>query len=303
MFFKKKRKNKLANKLYRVDRQVRYKNPLKIKKGIFQFKIFRIINLLLIIGILGCLYFFIFSDFYNITNIEVTGNQIISTDDVLDITNNYLAENKFFIFKNKNIFLFDKKDLKSEINKVVILNNIVIEKILPNTIRINIQEKDVAFKWLTNQQTYLIDQQGIVIKRYYKLITPKIFQLTEINSQEKNQKKDDLLLIKNLANQEINLGDQVINSQDIEFTFQLLERLQDFDYFKIKDVSVSNNFPGYLIITMNTDWDIYFNFADSIDSQINRLNILIKDKIKKENLSALDYIDLRLGESIYYKFK
>ncbi|MBD3359903.1 MAG: FtsQ-type POTRA domain-containing protein [Candidatus Buchananbacteria bacterium] len=303
MFFKKKRKNKFANKLYRVERQVRYKNPLKIKKGVFQFKLFRIINLLLILGILGCLYFFIFSNFYNITNVEVTGNEIISTEDVLDITNNYLAKNKLLFFKNNNIFLFSKSALASNINKVVILDNIVIEKILPNTIRINIQEKDVAFKWLTNQQTYLVDQQGIIIKRYYKLVTPKIFQLTQIDPENDNKQNDNLLIIKNLANQDINLGDKIINPQDINFIFNLLTKLEESDSFVIKELSVPNNFPEYITITTLNNWQIHFNLADSVDSQINRLNVLIRDKIKKENLSALDYIDLRLGESIYYKFK
>ncbi len=303
MFFKKKRKNKFTNKLYRVERQTRYKNPLKIKKGLFKFKLFRIINLLLIAGILGCLYFFIFSNFYNINNVEVTGNEIISTEDVLDITNNYLAKNKLLLLKNKNIFLFNKSDLASDINEVVILDNMVIEKILPNTIRINIQEKAVAFKWLTNQQTYLVDQQGIVIKRYYKLVTPKIFQLTQIEPENDNKQNDNLLIIKNLANQDINLGDKIINAQDINFIFNLLKKLEKNDYFVIKELSVPNNFPGYITITTLNDWQIHFNLADSADSQINRLNVLIRDKIKKENLSALNYIDLRLGESIYYKFK
>lgn len=303
MFFKKKKKNFFTNKEYRRERRIRYKNPLKIKKGIFQFKVFRIINIFLIIGILGCFYFFIFSDFYNITNIEVWGNQIISTDDVLDITNNYLSKNRFFILKNKNIFLFSKNSLKEEISKTVILDNLVIEKILPNTIRLNVREKDPAFKWLTNNQQYLIDKQGMVIKRYYKLFTPKIFQLTELKGEEAPQQRDDLMIIRNLADQDINLGDHVISAEDIEFVFNLVDQLEQIEYLEISDVNVPNNFPEYLIIGISGGWQIYFNFADSIESQINRLEILIRDKIKKENLFGLDYIDLRLGESIYYKFK
>jgi hypothetical protein len=45
------------------------------------------------------------------------------------------------------------------------------------------------------------------------------------------------------------------------------------------------------------------NLQDSLASQLNRLILLIDQKIKKENLNKLEYIDLRLGESIYYLFK
>ncbi len=304
MFFKKKRKAILGSKKYKIERQaVRYRNPLRLKKGLFQFKLFRIINLILFIGIFACLYFFIFSDFYNITNIEVFGNQIISSDDILDITNDYLAKNKLLVFKNKNIFLFDRNDLKEKINEVIILQDLKVEKILPNTIRITLKEKDSALKWLTSNQEYLVDKEGLIIKRYYKFITPKIFSLIEIEKASAKKSDSNLLQIINLANQEINLGDRVLNPEDVEFILNLIPKLKEKDYSKIKTVSVPNNFPQYLIVEFEPGWLIHFNLADSIESQLNRLDALINQKIEKSNLPYLDYIDLRLGESVYYKMK
>ena len=304
MFFKKKRKGLLGSKKYKIERQtVRYRNPLRLKKGLFKFKLFRIINLILIIGIFACLYFFIFSDFYNITNIELFGNQIVSSDDILDITNDYLAKNRLLILKNKNIFLFNRNDLKKKINEVVILQEIKIEKILPNTIRITLKEKDAALKWLTNNQEYLMDTQGLIIKRYYKFMAPKIFSLVETEEPKEEEQKIDFLKVTNLASQEINLGDRVFNPEDVVFILDLTPKLEEKGYSKIKLISVPNNFPQYLIVEFEPGWLIYFNLADSVDSQLNRLDTLINQKIQKGNLSYLDYIDLRLGESVYYKMK
>lgn len=304
MLFKKKKRTNLGVIKYKSSNYKRFRNPLRIKKGIFKFKLFKVINLILIIGILASLYFFILSDFYNITNVEVSSNQIISTDDILEITNNYLTQKRLLVFKNKNIFLFNRNKLGDKINEVVILEDLKIEKILPNTIRITLNEKDAAIKWLTNQQEYLVDKNGLIIKRFYKLATPGIFQLTgnnDVNNQ--NQKADNFLKINNLANENINLNDHVLTNKNIDFIFNLEKEISDLDYLDLKEITVPNNFPQYLTIKVNNGWQIHFNLVDSIDNQLNRLTILINEKIQKGNLSGLDYIDLRLGESIYYKMK
>jgi len=305
MFKAKNRKNIFASKRYKIERSsVRYRNPFHIKKGLFNFKVFKVINIILIIGILACLYFFIFSNFYNITNIEVFGNQIISADDILDITNNYLATNKLFIFKNRNIFIFNKNEFKKKINQAILLDDIKIEKILPNTIRLTLKEKNVALKWISNDQEYLIDRQGIIIKRIYKLTTPEIFQINKpAQSTNSALTADNYLIVKNSANNDANLGDKVLNPENIDFIFKLKEQTDKLGYFQIKDVLVPNNLPQFIIIETNSGWQVFFNLADNLDDQINRLNVLIRDKIKKENLNRLEYIDLRLGESVYYKFK
>ncbi len=300
---KKKRNNPLISKKYKLERTVRYRNPLRITKSLFKFKLFRVINIILLIAILGGLYFFLFSNFYDITNIEIQGNQIISTDDLLDITNDFLANNRFFILKNRNIFLFNRNSLKKKINQVILLDDLKIEKILPNTIRLTLKEKEAALKWLTDNQEYLIDKQGIIIKRFYKLSTPKIFQIAQPENPPQELEQENVIKVTNSASQSVNLGDQVLKSEDIDFILNLIKEAEKIDYLKISNISVPNIFPQYLLIDAESGWKIYFNLSDSLKNQLNRLDILISEKIKKENLSAVDYIDLRLGESVYYKMK
>jgi POTRA domain-containing FtsQ-type protein len=305
MFFKKKKnRNLLASKEFKIRRNssVRYKNPLRIKKGLFKFKVFRVVNLILLIGIFACLYFFIFSSFYHINNIEIVGNQMISTDDLLDITNEYLVGKRLMILKNKNIFLFSKNGLAKKINETVILENIEINKILPNTIRVNLNEKEAVLKLITGSQEFLVGRHGQVIKRFYKLATPKIYQLIE--SQESIPTvDDDFIKIINLSNQSVGLGDNILNFDDVDFIFNLSKKFDEYDYLKIKDISIENNFPHFIIVNIMDGWKIYFNLAEAVEVQTGRLDVLIRDKINKANLNGLDYIDLRLGESIYYKMK
>jgi cell division septal protein FtsQ len=302
------KKNLFNNKRYRIIRQqVKYKNPLIKRAGIFELKPIRIINSFLLIGIIIFLYLFIFSNFYNITDIQVSGNQIISTDDVLDITNQYISQNSFFIFKHKNIFVFNKNALKQRINEVIILDDLKVNKILPNIIKLTLQEKNSAVKWLTNDKEYLVDNQGQVIKQYYVSSTPAIFNLktgnTSLNTATQPEIESRFVRIRNLSSQTVNLGDLVLKPENVSFILNLQAKIKDVDYLKFTEIDVPNVFPQYLSLIMAEGWQIQFNLEDSLEAQLKRLNLLIDQKIKKENLKKLEYIDLRLGESIYYKFK
>jgi cell division septal protein FtsQ len=295
-------KNILRQKKYRIDRTFRIKRPFRLKKGFFKLTIFRVVNFILLVGVIFGIYFFLFSNFYNITNIEILGNQIISTDDILDIANNYLTKKTFLIFSNKNIFIFSKKEFKKRMGEYVLLDELKIEKILPNTIRINLKEREAALKWISNDQEYLVDKKGIIIKKFYKLSVPKIYQLD--NSQQRVEtEKDNFLQVIDLANEDVNLGDNVLKCEDINFISQLQQKFSRSDYAKLKNITVPNKLPKYIIVNTEAGWLIYFNLSETIESQINRLDLLVREKIKKENVNRLDYIDLRLGESVYYKFK
>lgn len=304
----KKKKNFLNTKKYRIVRQpVKYTNPFIKRKGLFQFKPMHLINLVLLMGIGIFLYFFIFSNFYNITDIQVSGNQVISTDDVLDITGQYLNQNTLWIFKHRNIFIFNKQALKKRLNEVIILNDLKVDKILPNTIKLTLEEKNSALKWLTDGNEYLLDNQGQIIKRYYVSATPQIFVLQAENSTSDSgqaQSNDSKFIkIRNLANQPVSLGDFVLKPENAAFIISLQDKIKGFDYLKYTEIDVPNAYPQYISMGMASGWQIQLNLLDSLEAQLNRLNLLIDQKIKKENLNQLEYIDLRLGESIYYKFK
>ncbi|MCX6745070.1 MAG: FtsQ-type POTRA domain-containing protein, partial [Candidatus Parcubacteria bacterium] len=168
--------------------------------------------MLLLIGIGGCLYFFLFSPFYDITEIEVSGNKIASSDDILEVTNNYLAQDRLGIIKNRNIFLFDRKQLTNKINELILLDNLDVNKVLPNTIKLTLTEKNAAVKWLTDNNAYLIDGNGQIIKKYYKLVTPDIFSLNSGTEPLATPVgNDNLISLVNLANQPVNLGDKVFS--------------------------------------------------------------------------------------------
>ncbi len=142
-----------------------------------------------------------------------------------------------------------------------------------------------------------------MIKIFYKTNIPKIFQLNQPDDIKTEEKNDNFLRVIDEANEQLKLGDFVMTQENIVFIFGINDKLSQKDYLKPKNFSVPNKMPQFLIVELVNGARIFFNLADSLENQLNRLNLLIDKKIGQGNIKNLDYIDLRMGENVYYKMK
>ena len=121
-----------------------------------------------------------------IENIHITGNNILTKEDILS---------SFQDLKNKNIFNIDLL----QIHKILLLNkwikDLEIKRILPNTIKIKITEQKAIAIWQTKSGNKLITQKGNVI--LVKKVNDFKNQLPIINGAEANQNTLKILKILN----------------------------------------------------------------------------------------------------------
>ena len=121
-----------------------------------------------------------------IENIHITGNNILTKEDILS---------SFQDLKNKNIFNIDLL----QIHKILLLNkwikDLEIKRILPNTIKIKITEQKAIAIWQTKSGNKLITQKGNVI--LVKKVNDFKNQLPIMNGAEANQNTLKILKILN----------------------------------------------------------------------------------------------------------
>ena len=119
-----------------------------------------------------------------IENIHITGNNILTKEDILS---------SFQDLKNKNIFDIDLL----QIHKILLLNkwikDLEIKRILPNTIKIKITEQKAIAIWQTKSGNKLITQKGNVI--LVKKVNDFKNQLPIMNGAEANQNTLKILKI------------------------------------------------------------------------------------------------------------
>ncbi len=140
-----KRSNKIKNEEFELklgieDEQLKQKRaaPKKLtkkqeiakKKRKTAFKLIKWTSIILIL--IGGGIYFLLSSFFNIKNIEVTGNTKLTSQEIISLSQIQLDENTFKIVKSK---------IEKNIKQNAYIEKVDIKRKLPNTISIEIQER------------------------------------------------------------------------------------------------------------------------------------------------------------------
>lgn len=226
---------------------------------------------LIILG--GISYFFLFSDYLKIKNIEITGNKKINSDDIKNIVNQELSS-KIFNIIPKNIFLANLKSINDNVlEKFPLAYKADVKRKLFNSLAINIEERSPVALWCKNDDCFDIDKEGIVF--------------------EKGESKG--LVIK--SDEDINMGQNIIEKDYLGNIIKIYKESK----LDIKEISVSNS--EKIIIRTTGDWEVYFRGDDTIPDQIDNLKLVLEQKIPSENRGDLEHIDLRFGSKVYFRYK
>ncbi len=235
----------------------------KNKKKINNSKVVIIFTLLLAIVIV--LYTALNSRVFISENIKIDGNKYVESDYIikmLDINN------------KKNIFRYNIKDMKKSLLRNKYIDEVEIKRSLPNTLKINIVEKEIVAN-LYNEEVYCyIDKEGNFIDK-----------IDEDN-------KDNKVIIVNI---DYNLTDlQEIKFKNEENRKRLLYLLE---YKKIDNIDMTKD--DSIKINTNDDINILLNNDEEIKYNISRLAMILTDLQNKNQKGG--EIDLSTGENALYR--
>jgi len=270
IFYKKK---KFSNPFFNQPK----KRSIKFPK--FSSKIKIIIIAVMILMIVST-WFFFFSTVFKIEKIIVVGAQKIPETEIESLVWQQAARG---LGLQKNIFLFSRQGLAKAIDENYFVDNLAINKNLPQTLTISFTEKTNAAIWLENEEYYYIDNSGNLIE-----------QVDLLNIKEKSYPL--------IANQ----GDSKINGKSIDLAsgkltsiLSLYEKIKARQYNFIIDRFIINNDNSMLDVKILNGPEVYFNIDDDLEKQLIKLDTIINEKLKDDFLHK-QVIDLRYGDRIYY---
>lgn len=243
------------------------RKPYKIrrKRSILKNRFFGIV-LLVIILIILFVYFLFFHSFFQIKNIEVSGNNKVKTEQI----NN--------LIEKKNIFLFNKNETRKRIlNNFSEIVEVDIKRNLPVTIKIEIEErKPVAL--ICQNNCFFIDKEGIIFEKAENI---------------------EILKIKNLTlNQELKLGEPALAKEQLEKILKIASNMEQNLAIKIDFIELVSE-KRLNIYTLEA-WQVYFNLEDDIDWQLVELKTILEKEISLEEREKLEYIDLRFEKTYIF---
>jgi len=257
--------------------------------------LFILLGVLLSLGlILFGLWNYLESDQYIIHSIVVTGTETIPTQDLEQLTNDFLDQHRMIFFSNRKRYFFDSETLREKLTSVYVFESLQIEE-SGGTLYLKIKEKLSQLIWKSNKKYYLIDLQGVIIREFTK---EELNILTSTDVETSNDTLHRLPRFIDLNDSEIQPGKSVLTPEEIDGIFRF------YFHLKAQKITVINTkidrLAGrWMSVSTGSGLNILFDPTQDIKLQAANLETTLRDKI--EDPTQLEYIDLRFGDHIYFK--
>lgn len=127
----------------------------------------------LIAGILvfgGGGFFMLKHSFFQISYIEVDGNQRITTQEINQLTNNilqlkglgFIPQDSFWTVRTSVVETL----LRQQIKQSLAIDELTVSKKFPNKLTIHLRERVPSMNWISGDTWYVLDPEGVIVQAY-----------------------------------------------------------------------------------------------------------------------------------------
>lgn len=242
-------------------KQVKKKRPtMNEKRNNVVSKIAKIIVISCLLVGAGC--FLCLSPTFNVQEIIVEGNSIIPIDTIRSLSRIELY---------KNIFLVDKSDTISYVQENAYINKVKVSRILPNKIKIEVQERTEKYLLEFAEGKYaILDGQGYVLN-----VVSELKELPVIIGAQTNI--EELVKVNGNKNR---LCEKDLKKLDIVSNIiQTAESYEINDFISKIDISDASNIK---LILESEEKIVYLGTCNDLNTRIQWMQVLLnKEKGKK----------------------
>lgn len=266
-----------------------------------------------------------------IKEVSITGNKIVGKDEVFKIAKNELYGFNFSLFPKNNFLIYPKTNIEETIkNKFLRIESLSLEVVNFSKLNIIVKEREPGFVWcpVKNNDCYYLDKGGLVFDRapdfsggvFFKFqggLKPKEIandyygkNLIESNKLTKLiQFKDEAVQIirKNLGGQWTASSIAILDWDDFSIQFTNQKDKEWKIIFVGRGIDpLSNLAEASESILKSKGQDEIVSFETNLISIARNLEATVLSANFKSNYeksdSSIDYIDLRFGKKVFYKF-
>jgi len=240
----------------------------------------------------------------NISSVGIINNKVIDTENIKNSVNTELSGFYLWFFPKKNILLYSKNSIKDELmNKFPRIKDVNVSLQENRVLEVSITERTALYTWCgetlpsievnsTTSECYFLDDSGYIFDKapyfsgevYFKFFGKIDFKDgTPLGSSFSPEIFQQFLSFK-----------KILEDTKLEPVTLLLEGDGNIKIFLSGQASKMG--PEILL---RTDLD-FKQIAENLETALTTepLQTEFKDKY-----SSLEYIDLRFGNRVYYKFK
>lgn len=271
--------NKLYKKIKKIQTLKRYKKEKTYKRSNLQLRI-NTANYIKKVHIIGAFIFLILAlVIFSLSFLKVKTITIIKKEDISNITIAYKAVDKY---RWELLFLVQKDKIKNSlVDYQKNIKSIDITRILPDTLKIEIESYKPIFKTIIEEKSYIVTENWVTVP-----------------TNQENKELQELSVI----------SDEVYNFPSYKQLFKQ-DYLEKIVYIKnkLKDNLLSASIKSIVYypverevhLITNNDIILIFNLSELVDTQIEKLMIFNKEHFNLSK-SWIIYIDLRIKNKVFY---
>lgn len=230
-------------------------------------------------------YLLLFSSYFVVKNATVVGNQKVSYDEVQKALQETESGRNTLFFPKNNLFLIQGSVLSQKLeDEYFIIDSVEVQKVFPNIIRVEIEEKIPVVVWQQNNTKFYVDQEGYVIDRVAATADT-----------------GDVPLVVNQVPADIpEIGDYVIHPDSLEHVAITQKELPTKIGVTTKLFTMPTGFAREYSVQTSEGWSIIFSRERPVEAQLDGLKSMLQGAIGDKR-SFLQYVDLRVSNTGYFK--
>ncbi len=268
---------------YRHNHRKQKIKNLRPKKRFFQKRWFWITCLsAAAVGII--IYLLLFIPGVQIEQIQISGNQAVSGDAIgavsWAVVNKPLFSLGIVKAVSKSIITQQSASIANAIrNQFPQIQQAVVQKSWPHTLKVTVTERQaVAVFCRQNQPCFYIDANGVIFK-------------------DAATSSDGMMVMQDENSQPMALGQNVVDQKTMDAVIAVAGNLTHT--FQLQTARVTLGNP--LVVTVTEGWEVDFDPAGDVATQIARLDSLLQTQITPTERKNLHYIYLQYQDRAYYK--
>ena len=248
-----------------------------------------ILLLKLIIGLIffGGIGYILYAPILNVSSFEIKVEDDSLQKNISSRAENLIKDETYWWYNNQNIFLLRSDSLEKYLLKEFpqIKNIYVKRNIMSQVLELNISLRTPVFNICENETCYYIDEDGV-------------------NMGENLEKSQEKVLLKGIFPKMP--GELIASNREIVWLKTILQEYNKIDNIKITSIEVKQKFDNSIVsIYIYTEQGYYImvDLDTDVVYQAQALKQVFISQIPIEKRATLEYIDLRVKDRIYYKFR
>ena len=236
-------------------------------------------------------YSFVFSNFLEVTEIEISGLETLDREEIELGVREIISEKYLGIIpKNNIVFILTKGFNQELVERFKKIETIETSKNFPNKIGINIKERKLILILCSQGNCFFVDKSGYA------------YASVNFNSEEVQQNK--LVKLIDESGKLISEGDLVLRPGFVEFIFSIADEIKENSNVEITNEYRSKSLISEeVIVQTGKGWDIYLSSSFPVEKSARILKTILNKQISLKEANNLEYIDLRSENKVFYRMK